>query len=159
MHAVGLWCLFGVLALPLAGCKGPQTRPPAVTAQPTADRAIAVEADWDDLWAAGMGGGSPYGWVVVTEAERTPTSVRFELLSVRDQPGWLLAERTTEAPEIELHPVTMTLSARLGRRGDPAAEAALLTAVADRLRELKGETVSTLPFREFAVPRGQQRPD
>ncbi len=100
-----------------------------------------------------MGGGSPYGWVVVTEAERTPTTIRFELLSVRDQPGWLLAERTTDAPEIELEPVAMTLSARLGRSGDPAGESALLSAVAYRLDELVGETVSTLPIREFAVSR------
>lgn len=118
-----------------------------------------VDGDWDDLWAAGMGGGSPYGWVVLSEAERTPLSVKYEMLSVRDEPGWLLAERSTPADEFETEPVEIKLSAKLRRFGDPDLEAAMLTAIAQRLRELQGDTISVLPIREFAVTRPSKGED
>ncbi len=143
--------LFAAASLLLAGCQGLETTPPTVE-DAARQGSLTVLGDWDDLWAAGMGGLSPYGWVILTETERTPTSVRYELLSVRDETGELVFARPTPAEEFETDPVEITVELRKGWRGRPHAEASALTAVATRLAELKGDTATVLPIREFAVP-------
>lgn len=150
--------ILGTLAF-LPSCGGIQTKPPATPAASlTPDGKIRVTADWDDLWAAAMGGASAYGWIVVSEQERTPTSVKFEMLSVRDRTGWLLAERADPALEFEDHPVPVTLSAQLGLFGDQELESALLMATAHRLEDLIGESFSELPIREFVPEQPEADP-
>ncbi len=105
-----------------------------------------------------MGGASAYGWIVVSEQERTPTSIKFEMLSVRDRTGWLLAERADPAREIEYEPVLVTLTAHLGRFGDHEMENALLVATAHRLEALVGESFSMLPIREFVPEQPVELP-
>ena len=137
--------------LPLAGCQGLETTPPTVEVA-AQQGSLTVRGDWDDLWAAGMGGLSPYGWVILQESERSPTSVRYELLSVRDETGQLFFQRPTPAEEFESEPVDITVELRKGWRGDAHAEASALTAVAQRLTELQGDTTGMLPIREFTLP-------
>ena len=92
-----------------------------------------ISGERQDLSAAVRWAASQQGWAVVHRAivgER----VRFELVSVRDEPGWVECsmEGSLDAPG----PFSGEVRAQLGRFGDDAAQRALLRNIIRRLRAL-----------------------
>jgi hypothetical protein len=94
---------------------------------------LTVAGDWDDVGAAVLVGVEAAECVVHRQTEDGPRRAVFELRTVRDEPGELVAERSGDA---ETGPIR--LRARLGRFGDPQREELVLRATARRLERLRG---------------------
>ncbi|GEM_PF-4858209 len=67
---------------------------------------------------------------------RAPHERAYRLLAPRDRPGTLTITRGNDDGRFEAGTRTITLTARIGRFGNPDLEAALLGSIADRLGEL-----------------------
>lgn len=78
---------------------------------------------------------------VVSQKITTPVERVIELRTAGDEPVELCARRDKEFPGIlpaEAPSQSITLTAKVGRFGDPRREATLLGDLADRLKQLAG---------------------
>ncbi len=94
---------------------------------------MVVVADWNDVEAAAiaaMGGNE----TVITGQSATDREQVFELLTIMDARGKLVARRDGEGAE----KIPIRLTCELGYFGDPAREKAVVEAAGKRLRELEG---------------------
>jgi len=102
---------------------------------------ITLVGDWADLDAAVEVAGTRLELAPVGTTSNSPRLRVYELRSPGDEPAWLIAERSDEFSGVlpEVAPSqAITLRARFGRFGDRGREAALVDAVAGRLRQLAG---------------------
>lgn len=102
---------------------------------------ITLVADWDDLDAAVEVACTRQQLAPIGTTEEEPHRRTYELRSPGDEPAWVFAERQGEAlpgTDGRIPPQPITLRARFGRFGDEGREAALVDAVARRMRQLAG---------------------
>ena len=120
-----------------------------------------IRADWDDVMGAIFAGSAEHGWVILTIEPPTETAQRFSMLSVSDQPGWVLATREGEvksevvsqpsdqaAPpsdqELRGENTLIEFSISLGLFGQPEVEAAVLGSILRRMELLRGINAAPL---------------
>lgn len=137
----------------LAGCAA--NLPPKVPAAAASRaRPTQVVADWDDVVAAAWAA-APRVELTIANTERPdPNTQVIELVSARDQVGFLTARRdpipdgTPAGSDLERgEGVSIFLEFTLGRFGDPAVEWAFLTDLVDRMEQLKGVNAAPLRWR------------
>ena len=124
--------LAGVCVLAFAACA---SSPPLAAPVPSEGASIEALGDWDDLAAAVSVAVDRVQWAVLSR-EGSGDAVRWDLMNVRGDPGFLSIERGAGD--------AVRITARLGRFGDAREEQRLIEAVADRLGELRGVEVAPL---------------
>lgn len=95
----------------------------------------SVAGDWDDIDAA-VEVALESAEVAAVGSQRAPDRVIYELVSIEGRPGQLVIARGESG--------RLTLSARIGRFGEPPRERRLLDAVARRLARLRGVDIAPL---------------
>lgn len=136
-----------VLSIVLAaiGCAdlGPKV-PPTDAQSPVSvqapDPTRSVYFSWDPIDGAVEEGA--IGFLVVAtplpaaDPSRAPFERTYRLLAPRDQPGTLTITRGDDDGRFQPGTRSITLTARIGRFGNPDLESAVLGAIADRLESL-----------------------
>jgi hypothetical protein len=164
--ALGVGILLGAT---FSGCSTPGRSTADASFNPTLRQASSgeqytadqIRADWDDVMGAIFTGSAEHGWVILTIEPPTETSQRFTMLSVKDEPGWVLATREPLA-QLEAGPQSPDLTASrsdqklrgddtliefsisLGHFGQPEMEAAVLSSIFRRMAILKGVNAAPL---------------
>lgn len=133
------------LAMPLAGCAGDAVPPePRLPQDAESPQRAEVVADWDDVQAAVTVALNRTELVKVSAQGPTADSFEVRLRSSLDEPGLLTVRRA--APPGQPDPVPITLTARVGRFGDPPRERQFLDLIVRRLGQLRG--VETAPLED-----------
>lgn len=130
------------IPLVLGGCQASDASPRASspdsgqpgesTSESGVSRTVVV-GDWDDLEAAALAAVDAIDTVVVTTTPDGPDRVIFELKTVRNEDGRLIATKASATG-----PDRLNLEATIGRFGDAVRERRLLDAMAARLKQLHG---------------------
>ena len=122
------------------GCGGgPWNGPGAgrITAGDTSPGRALLTADWNDLDAAADVAVGRAQLAIVSTMSPDPCTRRYELTTVRGEPGALTITRPPpcEGPG---ESIPLTIEAAIGRFGDPERERTLLSAFTSRLADLHG---------------------
>lgn len=93
-----------------------------------------VTADWNDIDAAVSAASESAEVAVLQRTTPSDATVRFELTSIGDEPGWLVARRIGREGTSDV----IELSASIGLFPDRERELVLIAGVSARLRRLAG---------------------
>ena len=151
LYYVRYFLVGAVFLSPIQGCTaGFQRSAPGDSTAPATPRSVVVRADWSDLEAA-MEVSAPRAELGVLRTEKTEVRVRFEVVSATDELGEVVASRTAAdgTASAQLPPgedIEITLSARIGRFGDPVREGRILDALARRLTQLHNRATAPLDW-------------
>lgn len=122
------------------GCGGGAWNGPGagqITAGDTSPGRATLTADWNDLDAAADVAVGRAELAIVRTTCPDPCTRRYELTSVRGEPGTLTITRPApcDGPG---ESIPLTIEAAVGRFGDPQRERTLLSAFTSRLADLHG---------------------
>jgi hypothetical protein len=124
------WVIAAVLAA-LAGCRSDGA---SSWGSPSAEQSVVV-GDWNDVHAAVMVAVGQNETAIVTWSSSDTEKV-FQLRTVRDQDGRLIARRDPSLGAIDPGPIHLSCS--IGRFGNAPLERSIIRATARRLEDLKG---------------------
>lgn len=96
-----------------------------------------LTADWNDLDAAADVAAGRAQLAILRATSPDPCTRRYELTSVRGEPGALTVTRPHPC-DTPGESIPLTIEATLGRFGDPPRERTLLNAFTSRLADLHG---------------------
>ena len=141
------WRVSAVLAVVtvagLAGCALPEPRPEPKLFQGSAT--MQVVGDWDDVETAVRTGCSQAEVAVLQLIRLDDTHLRFELLTITDEPGTLEVSLTPQSdPAAQKSEPSILLEATVGRFQDKAWAERLIGRVARRLHDLHGVDVAPI---------------
>lgn len=138
------WRVAAVLAVVtvagLAGCAFPEPRPEPKLFQGSAT--LQVVGDWDDVETA-VRTGCSQAEVAVLQVIRLDSHLRFELLTITDEPGTLEVSLEPQGGAEGNEP-SIRLEATVGRFQDKAWAERLIGRVARRLHDLHGVDVAPI---------------
>lgn len=135
-----VWATLAALATLAAGCGGGAWNGPGagqITAGQTSPGRAILTADWNDLDAAADVAAGRAQLAILRATSPDPCTRRYELTSVRGEPGALTVTRPHPC-DTPGESIPLTIEATLGRFGDPPRERTLLNAFTSRLADLHG---------------------
>ena len=124
------WIVTCAALVVLAGCA---SSGPGRASQAGAPGETVVIGDWNDVEAAAVVAADENETAIVTQELGEKEQV-FELLTILDEPGKLVAQREGEG--VDKVPIRLTCS--VGLFGNPQREASILRSAAGRLEDLAG---------------------
>lgn len=124
----------------LTACSAPSTpkAPPGTTSPVTLEAPDPTESiyfSWAPIDEAIQTGALEHVVVATLRPPGTPEARTYDLLALGDRPGTLEIRRADDGGELRPGARSLTITARIGRFGDPDLESAVVTSIRRLLEE------------------------